>query len=165
MGRHIFPGTLNTIIVQASFVAANSLLFAVALGFLGLTANPGDPEWGRMVADAAALINRQPWLLVPSGGLIALLVLALILFGTALRDVAADSRTKKSAATSKRAVLDGHTLPSSSPDQDADHRPIPENTLLAVRDLTVGFGSSGSETIVVDKVSFDIKPGEMLGVV
>jgi peptide/nickel transport system permease protein len=156
MARHIFPGVLNVIIVQASFVAASTLLFAVGLGFLGLTANPGDPEWGRMVADAAQLINRQPWLLVPSGGLIALCILALVLFGTAIRDATAERRLTKVTAT---------TPQSTSSHQDATPRPIGENVLLAVRDLTVGFSNGKGNTIVVDKVSFDIKPGEMLGCV
>ena len=33
MARHILPGITRTAIVQASFIAANALLFGVALGF------------------------------------------------------------------------------------------------------------------------------------
>ncbi|WP_295818941.1 dipeptide/oligopeptide/nickel ABC transporter permease/ATP-binding protein [uncultured Deinococcus sp.] len=155
MTRHILPGVTRTAIVQASLVAANSLLFAVALGFLGLTATPGEAEWGQIVAGAAQQISVQPWLLVPSGGLIALMALALVLFGNALRDAAADL----GASAEPPAVT---TEPPATPNTA---RPQAPDALFSVRNLTVAFSQRGRDTVIVDGVSFDVHAGETVGLV
>ncbi|THF85612.1 dipeptide/oligopeptide/nickel ABC transporter permease/ATP-binding protein [Deinococcus sp. KSM4-11] len=160
MVRHILPGVTRTAIVQASFVAANALLFAVALGFLGLTATPGEAEWGQIVAAAAQQISTQPWLLVPSGGLIALMALALMLLGNALRDATAD--IGGDAAPARPATDASITL---ATDTVEPARPIQPETLLSVRDLTVVFGGRGADTVIVDRVSFDVHAGETVGLV
>ena len=160
MARHILPGVLRTAIVQASFVAANALLFSVALGFLGLTATPGEAEWGQIVAAAALQISTQPWLLVPSGGLIALMALALMLLGNALRDAAADLGGAGTATAP-------HPARSADPPGAAQptDRPAAPGALLSVRNLTVEFGGRGGPTRIVDGVSFDVLPGETVGLV
>jgi len=159
MARHILPGVTRTAIVQASFVAANALLFAVALGFLGLTANPGEPEWGQIVAAAAHQISTQPWLLVPSGGLIALMALSLMLFGNALRDAAAEVGSAAGTGSGAAAVA----LP--APAVADVVRPVAPDALLSVRDLSVVFTGRGQDTLVVDRVGFDVRAGETVGLV
>ncbi|GHF43468.1 peptide/nickel transport system permease protein [Deinococcus metalli] len=162
MVRHILPGVLRTAIVQASFVAANALLFAVGLGFLGLTATPGEAEWGQIVAAAAQQISTQPWLLVPSGGLIALMALALMLLGNALRDATADVgsgaevRPVKTGTESARMPREHASESARLPDPAA---------LLSVRNLSVVFESRGQDTLIVDGVSFDVRAGETVGLV
>ncbi|MFC4454770.1 dipeptide/oligopeptide/nickel ABC transporter permease/ATP-binding protein [Deinococcus sonorensis] len=166
MARHILPGVTRTAIVQASFVAANALLFAVALGFLGLTASPGEAEWGQIVAAAAQQISTQPWLLVPSGGLIALMALALMLLGNALRDATADVGSAAEVARPARGTT------GSTPNEtrartaaSSPARPADPAALLSVRDLSVVFEQRGQETLIVDHVSFDVHPGETVGLV
>ena len=162
MIRHIRPGITRTAIVQASFISASALLFVVALGYLGLTADSGEAEWGQMVASAGILINRQPWLLVPSGGLIGLTVLALTLFGNALRDASAESNV---------AVLPAKTG-APDPVRDEPGNPLVAHTkaelstaLLSVQDLSVAFSSQAGDIPVVDRVSFAVQPGETVGLV
>jgi peptide/nickel transport system permease protein len=158
MARHILPAVLRTAIVQASFVAASALHFVVALGYLGLTASPGQPDWGQMVAVAATQITNHPWLLVPPGALIALTVLALILFGNALRDA--------SANVNQVAVMAEPALPAAPPTPVATVKdvqiPAPD-ALLAVRNLSVVFSNRKGQTRIVDGVSFDVRPGETVG--
>src|SRR5699024_602445 len=49
---HIIPNSLAPIIVQGTLSIASAILNAAALGFLGLGAQPPDPEWGKMLADS-----------------------------------------------------------------------------------------------------------------
>lgn len=180
MVRHILPGVTRTAIVQASFVAASALHFVVALGFLGLTASPGTADWGQMVASAATLVNRQPWLLVPTGGLIALNILALALFGNALRDASAslnqlaDTPTQENVAPVM--VAEPIIVPNLAPSESttvlkAETLPVPtdrltlKDALMSVRDLSVVLSGRSGETLIVDKVNFDIRPGETVGLV
>ena len=158
MARHILTAVLRTAIIQASFVAASALHFVVALGYLGLTASPGQPDWGQMVAVAATQITSHPWLLVPPGGLVALTVLALILFGNALRDSSAN--VNQVAAMAEPVLPVGPPTPV-APVKDAQ-LPAPD-ALLAVRDLSVVFSNRKNQTRIVDGVSFDVRPGETVG--
>jgi peptide/nickel transport system permease protein len=89
--RHILPRLAGPIIVQTSLFCAGALIAESGLSFLGLTRpDAAGPSWGNMVAEAASNLYRDPWLLVPSGGIIALTVLAFSLFGDAVRDATVD---------------------------------------------------------------------------
>jgi len=159
MIRHIRPGVIRVVIVQGSFIAAGALGYMVALGFLGLTASSGEAEWGQMVASAGALINRQPWMLVPTGGLIGLIVLAFTLFGNALRDASAEAIAAAPGPVSRS------TLPLENTAQPQDITPDTSNKLLSVINLSVAFSSRSSDTLVVDNISFDVNPSEIVGLV
>lgn len=162
MFRHIRPGVTRTAIVQASFISASALLFVVALGYLGLTADSGEAEWGQMVASAGVLINRQPWLLVPSGGLIGLTVLTLTLFGNALRDASAE--THAVAMPSKTGSPAAATNEPTDP-LIARTEAEPSAALLSVKDLSVAFASRAGNVPVVDQISFEVRSGEVVGLV
>lgn len=159
MIRHIFPGVTRIAIVQGSFIAAGALGSMVALGYLGLTASAGEAEWGQMVASAGTMINRQPWLLVPSGGLIGLVALAFTLFGNVLRDASAEAIEAAPRAISKN----GSSLENIGQSQGVlpDHT----NKLLSVVNLSVAFSSQGGDLLAVDNISFDVNPSEIVGLV
>lgn len=84
--RHILPNSLAPIIVQGTLSIATAILDAAALGFLGLGAQPPDPEWGRMLADSRNLIQEAPWTVLFPGLCIMLTVLGFNLIGDGLRD-------------------------------------------------------------------------------
>lgn len=84
--HHILPNSLAPIIVQGTLSIATAILDAAALGFLGLGAQPPDPEWGRMLADSRNLIQEAPWTVVFPGICIMLTVLGFNLVGDGLRD-------------------------------------------------------------------------------
>jgi peptide/nickel transport system permease protein len=121
-----------------------------------------------MVAEASTVIEQQEWLLIPSGVLIAVTILAFGLVGDAARDAAAMEdaapahrrRTAVPRAAAGQAAA-GHAASASQPGKP----PVDENALLSVRGLSVtGQGRSG-QTLVVDSVSFDVFPGETVGLV
>jgi peptide/nickel transport system permease protein len=154
MWRHVLPRLAGPIIVQLSLFAATAVLVQAALSFLGLSVPETEgPSWGNMVAAAAQVTSQAPWLAVPTGGILILTVLALGLFGDALRDARAD-RIRPAFARPRRAAR----RPAEAPAGPA--------TLLSVRDLTVGFDlPDGPRAVAVKDVSFDVAAGEIVGIV
>ncbi len=85
--RHITPNTLSPIIVQSTMGLASAILWAGALGFLGLGAIPPEPEWGAMLGDSYRFLTTGAWWAVLFPGLaIMLSVLGFNLLGDGLRD-------------------------------------------------------------------------------
>ena len=84
--RHIVPSTINPLVVQASFVCAAAILTEAALGFLGLGFPPEIPSLGSIIAEGRPYFERAPWIVLYPGIFLALLILAVNMFGDALRD-------------------------------------------------------------------------------
>ncbi len=84
--QHVLPNSVTPIIVQGTLGIATAILEAAALGFLGLGAQPGEPEWGKMLADSRQFITNAPWTLLFPGFAIMLVVLGFNMFGDGLRD-------------------------------------------------------------------------------
>lgn len=84
--HHILPNSITPIIVQGTLGIATAILEAAALGFLGLGAQPGEPEWGKMLADSRQFLTVAPWTLLFPGFAIMLTVIGFNMFGDGLRD-------------------------------------------------------------------------------
>lgn len=93
---HVLPNTLSPIIVQSTLQFATSILWAAGLSFLGLGAQAPAPEWGALVATGKTYLRSAPHLVIFPGIVISLTVMALSLFGDALRD-ALDPRERLEA--------------------------------------------------------------------
>lgn len=91
--HHILPNSLAPIIVQGTMAIGTAILDAAALGFLGLGAQPPNPEWGKMLSDSKDFITQAPWTVLFPGLAIMLTVLGFNLMGDGLRD-ALDPRMK-----------------------------------------------------------------------
>ena len=85
MLRHIFPGTISSIVVYFSMRIGTSIITA-ALSFLGLGAQPPTPEWGAMLNEARADMVVAPHVAIFPSLAIFLTVLMFNLFGDGLRD-------------------------------------------------------------------------------
>jgi peptide/nickel transport system permease protein len=92
--RHLLPNIFGPLTVVATFGVAQAILLEAALSFLGLGVRPPDPSLGEMVnaARAPSTLQGLPWVWLPPGIVIALLVLAVNFIGDGLRD-AIDPRT------------------------------------------------------------------------
>jgi peptide/nickel transport system permease protein len=157
--RHVVSRLLTTIIVQAALLASVALVVQAGLAFLGLGPQDPQPSWGGMVNEASTVIDRQSWLLVPAGGVIALSVMAFGLIGDALRDATAEQWERGRGARRRRAVTPvAH--PAGPPGDE-----VAEDAVLSVRALSVTFETPVGPTTVVQDVSFDVGPGEILGIV
>ncbi|UCE55144.1 MAG: ABC transporter permease [Desulfobacterales bacterium] len=92
--RHILPYTLAPVIAYTSLSVAIAILWAAALSFLGLGAQPPTPEWGAMLADGREFLLDAWWIATFPGVAIAITVLGFNFFGDALRN-ALDPKMEK----------------------------------------------------------------------
>jgi peptide/nickel transport system permease protein len=84
---HIFPGTINTLIVVATLQVGIVILLESTLSFLGAGVPPPTPAWGSMVADGRDKLAGGVWWISTFPGIaIMLTVMSLNLFGDWLRD-------------------------------------------------------------------------------
>ena len=86
MFKHILPNTISPLIVSTTMGIGNTITMAASLSYIGLGVQAPTPEWGAMLSAAKSLIRHYPHELLYPGLAIAILVLALNLFGDGLRD-------------------------------------------------------------------------------
>lgn len=84
--RHILPNILMPLLVYATLDVSNVILTGSVLSFIGLGAQPPQPEWGRMVFDGQDYLTSAWWMSVIPATAIFVVVLAFSLFGDGLRD-------------------------------------------------------------------------------
>ncbi len=74
-------------IVQGTLTLATAIIDAAGLAFLGLgSADPGVPEWGRMLADTQRYLAVAPHLALLPGLAIVIAALGFTLLGESLRE-------------------------------------------------------------------------------
>lgn len=75
--RHLLPAVLPAVARHAALRLPGIVLALASLGFLGLGARPPRPEWGLVLAEGAAYVERAPWtVLAPAGALVLVSVLS-----------------------------------------------------------------------------------------
>lgn len=85
--HHVLPNVLPLLLVLMSLRAGGMLLAVSALSFIGLGAQPPQPEWGALLAEGRDYLEPAWWLTFFPGCAIALTVFGLNLIGDSLRDV------------------------------------------------------------------------------
>jgi peptide/nickel transport system permease protein len=150
---HILPRITGPVIVQLSLFACIAVVVQTGINFLSLGVPPPAPSWGGMVFEASASLNDFPWLLIPTGGALALTILAFGLLGDSLRDTAVETWAARTDA-GKRGVRQAVAV------SDA-----PAGSVLSLRDLTIVTGEDAGERTLVNGIAFDLAAGEALGIV
>ncbi|MCZ7533674.1 MAG: ABC transporter permease [Acidimicrobiia bacterium] len=84
--RRVIPNALTPLVVLATLGVATAILEAAGLSFLGLGAQPPNPEWGSMLAQERNNLFTSPLLVFFPGFAIMLTVLGFNLMGDGLRD-------------------------------------------------------------------------------
>lgn len=85
--RHVVPLCLSSVVIRLTLDMAGIILTAAGLGFLGLGAQPPQPEWGAMVAAGRSVVLDQWWVATIPGLAIFTVSLAFNLLGDGLRDM------------------------------------------------------------------------------
>jgi peptide/nickel transport system permease protein len=88
----IMPLCLPSVIIRLTLDMAGIILTAAGLGFLGLGAQPPQPEWGAMVSAGRQVLLDQWWVATIPGLAIFITSVGFNLLGDGLRDVA-DARS------------------------------------------------------------------------
>jgi ABC-type dipeptide/oligopeptide/nickel transport system permease subunit len=85
--KHLIPNALSVVIVNITFLVADSVLALAFLGFLGFGLQYPAASWGDMLGNADTNITSgQWWLVYPVGFCLVAVVMACNLVGDALRD-------------------------------------------------------------------------------
>lgn len=86
MFRHILPGALGPIIVQATLLVAVTIITESGLSYLGLGVQPPTATWGTLLQDAQAHMQNLPLFAIAPGIMIFLTVMSINYVGDGLRD-------------------------------------------------------------------------------
>jgi oligopeptide/dipeptide ABC transporter ATP-binding protein len=158
VGRHIVPNIAEPLIVNSATVVGYALLSFSALSYLGFGVQSPSYDWGRMLSDGLNNIYIQPWAALAPCFAIVLTGTAFILFG----ELGAGAFNRSAAAVRRRGSsavpAESRPAPASTPDQ----REVP---VLVVENLSVDFPGLGADYRPVHDVTFQVAPGEIVGVV
>ncbi|QKJ20885.1 dipeptide/oligopeptide/nickel ABC transporter permease/ATP-binding protein [Microbacterium hominis] len=183
--RHVLPNMSTTVIVQFVLLFGAAIGMQAGLAFIGLGPQPPEPTWGGMIQTASRFIFQQPWMMVPTGGVLALTIisanaLADVLAGGAAtppplislrrrRRTAASTGTSSTGTSSTGAASTGTSSTGTSSTAAADDAvptpaasPSPTGSGLRVRDLVIGVDDGPA---LVTGVTFDVQPGTVMGLV
>ncbi|MEW2352313.1 dipeptide/oligopeptide/nickel ABC transporter permease/ATP-binding protein [Spirillospora sp. NPDC029432] len=180
--RHVVINCAAPVLVFVTIVVANAIVFEASLSFIGAGVQDPDPSWGSVIAYGKALVLSGGWWATFFPGLfilVSVLVLNVLSEGVSDAWAAPAGRTGDDAATAPAAVAVERPERDEARDATVDEglreagqrlaeraRPLPEGEpLLSVRDLTIGFPDRYGDVNVVDKVSLDVRPGEVVGLV
>jgi peptide/nickel transport system permease protein len=92
--REILPNLVAPIIVYATVLIPQNILYEAALSFLGVGVDPSKPSWGAMISDAANIFQDAWWFMAFPGLALLITVLAFNIVGDGLQD-ALNPRTSK----------------------------------------------------------------------
>lgn len=93
----VLPNTIAPVLVYATSVFAISILDEAALSFLGMGVQSPTPSLGNLLngAESISILTGKPWLWLPAGLLIIVLVICIYFIGDALRDAMDPRNTER----------------------------------------------------------------------
>ncbi|MBY0689092.1 dipeptide ABC transporter ATP-binding protein [Microbacterium marinilacus] len=154
--RHVLPRLAGPIIVQATVFSGVVITSETGLGYLGFGVQLPAPSWGNMVQTASENITRGPWLLIPTGAVIIVTIMSIMLVGDSVRDAVAE-RWTGSSRKRHRARHGGRAAASQTP-----ARGVISEAMLEVIGLTIVVDGPAGSTTLVENVSFRVERGETL---
>ncbi|MEU2962250.1 dipeptide/oligopeptide/nickel ABC transporter permease/ATP-binding protein [Streptomyces albidoflavus] len=182
VARHVAVNCAAPVLVFATVMVADSIIFEASLSFIGAGVQDPDPNWGSVLAYGRQLLLSGGWWATLFPGLCLLLtVLALNVLSEGMTDAAASPDRSRTGGDDT-----GQEPAAAAPAADATEvdaaltalatrlaatepavRPLPEDTpaLLTVRNLTIRFPDRYGDTRVVDGIDFTVREGETLGLV
>jgi peptide/nickel transport system permease protein len=86
MLRYVLPNVAASIIILATLLVANMIIFEASLSFLGLGVPSSIPTWGRIVADGREYVASEWWIALFPGMAILITVMGMNLLGDWLRE-------------------------------------------------------------------------------
>jgi peptide/nickel transport system permease protein len=179
--KHVAINCAAPILVFCTVMVADAIVFEASLSFIGAGVRPPDPSWGSVIADGRNMVLLGGWWATVFPGLLILAtVLALNVLaegisdawaapvarrtGTAGKDGEADALEQATPGSGEITELTG--LAEAARRLAGLARPLPQGEpILLVKNLAIGFEGRHDGVDIVDGISFDVRPGEVLGIV
>ncbi|MFF3465008.1 dipeptide/oligopeptide/nickel ABC transporter permease/ATP-binding protein [Streptomyces sp. NPDC002619] len=177
--RHVAVNCAAPVLVFCTVQVAEAIVFEASLSFIGAGVRPPDPSWGSVIADGKNMVLTGGWWATVFPGLLMLVtVLSLNILSEGVSDawaapaardveVREEDRLETPEPSSGEVIqLPGLTEAAqrlrsrARPLPDADGQPV-----LAVENLAIGFEGRHRGVDIVDGISFEVRPGEVLGLV
>ncbi|WP_405698533.1 dipeptide/oligopeptide/nickel ABC transporter permease/ATP-binding protein [Streptomyces coelicoflavus] len=182
VARHVAVNCAAPILVFATVMVADSIIFEASLSFIGAGVQDPDPSWGSVLAYGRQILLSGGWWATLFPGLCVLVtVLALNVLSEGMTDAAASPDTSRTGGTdtddnaAELAPAVDETEVNAALAELATRLeamepavpPLAEDAadLLVVRDLSIRFPDRYGDTRVVDGISFTVREGETLGLV
>jgi peptide/nickel transport system permease protein len=155
--KHLLPNAWSTVLVQVSVTIGFAVLLTAGLSFVGAGVSPPTPELGAMIASGAKFMTiGQWWVAMFPGLLLGLIVFTFAVMG----DIVGKLMEPGQGAILPRHLLSNDRIAPAAQAEAAI--PSRQDAVLSVRGLTIG---AYGRPPILDGVSFDLMPGEILGVV
>lgn len=155
--KHLLPNAWPTVLVQVSVTIGFAVLLTAGLSFVGAGVSPPTPELGSMIASGAKfMIIGQWWVAMFPGLLLGLIVFTFAVMGDIVGKLIGPGQR---AIPSRRLLSKDRIAPAAQVEAAA---PSAQGAVLSVRGLAI---EASGRPPILDGVSFDLMPGEILGVV
>ncbi|MFE6621425.1 dipeptide/oligopeptide/nickel ABC transporter permease/ATP-binding protein [Streptomyces sp. NPDC057740] len=177
--KHVAINCAAPVLVFCTVQVAEAIVFEASLSFIGAGVRPPDPSWGSVIADGKNMVLTGGWWATVFPGLLMLVtVLSLNILSEGVSDAwaapsarevdvpdAADRLEAPEPGSGEVLRLPGLTEAAARLRSRA--RPLPRGRLpvLAVENLAIGFEGRHGGVDIVDGISFEVRPGEVLGLV
>ncbi|OOR98736.1 ABC transporter [Haemophilus paracuniculus] len=184
--KHVVRNTAAPVLVFATVMVADAIVFEASLSFLGAGVQPPFPSWGNILSEGRNLVLSGFWWATTFAGLMILLtVLALNILAEGLTDAlvnpklkrtpqSKENRAEKPLATDvqeamaeslalKRYLMQLNQRETTRNDRmqlNPNAKPI-----LQVKNLSIRFPNRYGEIPLVDNISFTVHEGETMGLV
>ncbi|MGY3060085.1 peptide/nickel transport system permease protein [Streptomyces sp. TE3672] len=180
--RHVAVNCMAPVMVFATVMVAEAIIFEASLSFIGAGVQDPDPSWGSVLAYGRQILLAGGWWATFFPGLALLItVLALNILSEGLTDASAAPGRAKAATDPTGATAPDPVEAAATADIDAALTrladrinatgpaitPVPDDAaeLLVVRDLSIRFPDRYGQIPVVDSLDFTVHEGETLGLV
>ncbi|MGW6196736.1 dipeptide/oligopeptide/nickel ABC transporter permease/ATP-binding protein [Kribbella sp. NPDC055110] len=177
--RHVAINCAAPVLVFCTVMVADAIVFEASLSFIGAGVRPPEPSWGSVIADGKNMVLLGGWWATVFPGLLILItVLSLNILSEAVSDAWAapggrratpkkhdkDALETAQPGSGQLVELPGLDLAATRLRERA--RPLPDGEpVLSVQQLAIGFEGRHDGVDVVDGISFEVRPGEVLGLV
>ncbi|MGW0843291.1 dipeptide/oligopeptide/nickel ABC transporter permease/ATP-binding protein [Streptomyces sp. NPDC002787] len=176
--RHVAVNCAAPVLVFCTVQVAEAIVFEASLSFIGAGVRPPDPSWGSVIADGKNMVLTGGWWATVFPGLLMLVtVLSLNILSEGVSDAWAapvardvEPREEEDRLEAPKAgggeVTELPGLTEAAVRLRSRARPLPVGRpVLSVENLAIGFDKRHRGVDIVDGISFDVRPGEVLGLV
>ncbi|MFD6167741.1 dipeptide/oligopeptide/nickel ABC transporter permease/ATP-binding protein [Streptomyces coeruleorubidus] len=180
--KHVAINCAAPVLVFCTVQVAEAIVFEASLSFIGAGVRPPDPSWGSVIADGKNMVLTGGWWATVFPGLLMLVtVLSLNILSEGVSDAWAapsarevdvpdgldehDRLQAPEPGSGEVVRLPGLTEAARRLRARARRLPRDGQPVLAVENLTIGFDQRHGGVDIVDGISFEVHPGEVLGLV